>query len=110
MEGGMRTEITPEDAMLSLYPPQSEPDWQTLDLDDDRWNTWFTPPVWQGPSSRCSALINRYSINQSTQQCSRRATSDLNGKPVCIQHHPMNEKKRRLNRLWYDRWHASKVG
>ena len=108
----MLMEITPEDAMLALYPPQAEPDWETLDLDDDRWHTWFTPPVWHGPASRCSVWISGGAYAPGTEpnnrQCSRRAISDLDGKPVCHQHHPVYEQRRKLNRLWSDRFLASK--
>jgi len=39
----------PADILLALYPPEIEPDWETLDLDDERWFSWQFMKFWPEP-------------------------------------------------------------
>lgn len=82
--------ISPEDAMLALYPPEVEPDWETLDLDSDLWWSFFDFDQWEGHPGPCMEPGCTH----------KRAYSSYQGKRVCNAHNPIIVRKKAVNFLW----------
>jgi hypothetical protein len=66
--------VSPEDMLAALYPAEAEPDWETLDLDDLRWETWIEKPRWNGERGTCMGLT------ATGTKCGQHGSYDDNGK------------------------------
>jgi hypothetical protein len=66
-----------------------EPDWETMDPDDERWD-WHNRHFWEGKRGPCSVICVT-----TGRQCETTAFHEYGGLRFCLTHHPLEIAKRK---------------